>query len=78
MRDKTEAVVLKLSDDQALVLFDWLARFNQKGDQSFEDQAEQRVLYDVESMLEKALTASLDPRYVSLVADARARVRDGE
>jgi hypothetical protein len=71
-------VVLELTPDQALVLFEWLAKFNQQENVQFEDQAEQRVLFDLESMLERTLTAPLDPNYKRLLATARDRVRDGQ
>lgn len=54
-------VVLELSSDEALVLLDWLCRFNALKTSSFEDQAEQRVPWDLEARL---------------VLAARNRVRD--
>ena len=33
-------IEIKLTKDEALVLFDWLSRFNQEHDLKFEDQAE--------------------------------------
>ncbi len=71
-------VTLELTDDEALVLFDWLRRFNHSEAKPFEDQAEQRVLWDMESMLEEALVEPLDANYDRLLAAARARVRDSE
>ena len=65
-------VRLELSGDEALVFFDWLRRFNHTGTKSFEDQAEQRVLWDIESMLESALVEPLDANYDILLATARA------
>ena len=40
---------LKLSHDEAIVFFEWLARFNAFEEHQFEDQAEQRVLWDLEA-----------------------------
>lgn len=71
-------VILELTTDQALVLFEWLARFNQKDDVAFEDDAERRVLFDLESKLESSLTAPLEPNYKELLAAARNQVRDRE
>ena len=51
------------------------SRFN-NGSSDFEDQAEQRVLWDLEAMLEKALVAPLRADYADLLATARERVRD--
>ncbi|MBI3073488.1 MAG: hypothetical protein HYY84_15360 [Deltaproteobacteria bacterium] len=71
-----EPVSLKLSKDEALVLFAWIARFNKREDERFADQAEQRVLWDIEAMLESTLVEPLDPAYDRLLSEARSRVRD--
>ena len=67
---------LELSSDAALVLYDWLTRFNQRDDAAFVDQAEARVLFDLEAMLEKEIVAPLQPDYAALLAQARVNVRD--
>lgn len=69
-------VKLELTSDEALVLYDWLTRFNQRDDADFADQAEERVLYDLEAMLEKVLVAPLQSDYAELLAQARSKVRD--
>jgi hypothetical protein len=74
MADKK--VLLELSRDEALVFFEWLARFNKGKDQQFADQAEQRVLWDLEAMLESELVEPLAPNYDELLTAARSRVRD--
>jgi hypothetical protein len=73
-----EKVRLELSRDEALVLFEWLARFNKADGRDFEDQAEQRVLWDMEAKLESVLVEPFDPKYSELLAQARARVRGPE
>lgn len=70
------SVRIELSVDEALVLHAWVSRFNKREDNEFEDQAEQRVLWDVESLLEESLTEPFLEDYDSLVARARDRVRD--
>ncbi|MGD7708307.1 hypothetical protein [Microlunatus sp. Y2014] len=72
-----DEVSVGLSRDQALVLFEWLARTG-AGDQpaSFEDQAEQRVLWDLEAALEKVLTEPFKSDYRERLEVARSRVRD--
>lgn len=69
-------VVLRLTRDEALVLFDWIVRFNTREGESFSDPAEQRVLWDIEALLESTLVEPFDPQYVRLLAQARERVRD--
>jgi hypothetical protein len=71
-------VSIELTADEALVLFDWLARFNQGDKSTFEDTAEQRVLFDLESKLESSLALPFEPNYKGLLADARNRLRDAE
>lgn len=66
---------LGLTADEALVFFEWLSRYNNGGGE-FEDQAEQRVLWDLEARLEKALVAPLRADYAELLTTARERVRD--
>jgi len=73
--ESEDQVTLVLSADEALVLFEWLSRFN-AGEHEFADQAEQRILWDLESMLESRLVAPFKPDYNALVSAARERVRD--
>jgi hypothetical protein len=72
----SKAVTLSLSNDEALVLFEWITRFNSDAKSAFEDQAEQRVLWDLEAQLESVLTEPLSATYRESLALARARVRD--
>lgn len=67
---------LSLSRDHALVLFDWLSRFNESRRAAFEDQAEERVLWDLQATLESILPEPLSSHYDQLLAAARERVRD--
>lgn len=72
-----DEIPLSLSRDQALVLFEWLARTG-AGEQpsAFEDQAEQRVLWDLEGALEKQLVEQFKSDYRDLLEAARGRIRD--
>lgn len=72
-----EEIALSLTKNEALVSFEFLARFNKKeGMDSFEDQAEQRVLWDLESMLEKQLSDPLRSDYRLIIQRAREPIRD--
>ena len=74
-----DEISLGLSRDQALVLFEWLARtVAREQPAAFEDQAEQRVLWDLEAALEKHLVEPLKSDYRELLEAARRRVRDSE
>jgi hypothetical protein len=68
-------VELRLSPEEALVLYDLLARFADQGAIAIVDPAEARVLWDLQCGLEKRLTEPLDPDYLALLEAARARVR---
>ena len=69
-------VTIELTGDEALVLFDWITRFTQREDEEFENQAEEKVIWQIEAMLEKALVEPFKPDYDRLLAAARAGVRD--
>ncbi|MCK6515667.1 hypothetical protein L6R46_11515 [Myxococcota bacterium] len=75
-RDIKKAVAIELTGDQALVLFEWIRRFNEGDAKDLEDQAEERVLWDIAAMLEKELVEPLAQDYDRLLAEARAAVRD--
>ena len=72
-------VSVSLDRELALVLFDWLARTSVAGwPVSFDDQAEQRALWDLESALESLLPEVLQDHYPERVDRARAQVRDND
>jgi hypothetical protein len=73
---KMPSVRIELSLDAALVLHAWISRINKREDNEFEDQAEQRVLWDVEALLEESLAEPFLNEYDSLLARARDRIRD--
>jgi hypothetical protein len=70
-------VSLTLSDDEALVLFAWLSKFNEEEHPSlFQDQAEQRVLWDLECVLEEVISVTFDKDYLNILSKARENIRD--
>ena len=73
-----ERISLGLSNEEALVFFEWLKRNNVAESYKFEDQAEKRVLWDIEAQLEKILAAPLKDDYSNLLIQARNHVRDQE
>ena len=70
-----DGVTIRLSMDEALVFFDWLATANEK-DALDALPAEKRVLWDIEAMLEPQLPMLFDPNYSALVDVARREVED--
>jgi hypothetical protein len=72
----SEAVRLELTADEALVLFEFLARFDDDGTLALQDQAEEKALWRLQGQLEKQLVEIILPDYKALVAAARDRLRD--
>ena len=72
----TRKVSIELSEDEVLVLFEWLHRINENPQVEFEDQAEQRAAWDLEAALESANPALFSGDYMQRVLAARDRVRD--
>ena len=72
-----EKIDLSLTRDEALVLFEWLAKINSAEDSKlFSDTAEQQVLFNLESLLEEKLVEPFKDDYEQLVIKARERIRD--
>jgi len=69
-------ILVELSHDEALVLFEWLARND--GKLPISDPAEQDVLWRVEGQLEKTLVEPLAANYADAVHAARVRIRDAK
>jgi len=67
---------LNLTEDEALVLFELLSRFSEDSIFGIEDQAEMRALWNLQAVLEQALTEPFLQNYQTLLAAARDRLRD--
>lgn len=73
-----DELVLRLSQAEALVLHDWLARSAEAGAPApFVDDAEPRLLGDLLASLEDAVSQSPRTNPEALLRAARARVREG-
>ncbi|MFZ5828459.1 MAG: hypothetical protein ACOY3P_00135 [Planctomycetota bacterium] len=71
-----EPVHLELTGDEALVLFDFLQRFDDEQTLAIRDQAEERALWNLHCLLQKQLVEIFCPNYDVLLAAARDRLRD--
>ena len=70
-------VSLILSSNEVLVLLEWLTKFNEKEHPLlFEDQAEERILFDLESSLEKVVSETFEENYLEKLTRARQEIRD--
>ncbi|MBM3341712.1 MAG: hypothetical protein FJY56_06325 [Betaproteobacteria bacterium] len=66
-----------LTDDEALVLFDFLARFQEANQLEFEHVAEFIVLSKVRGALEETLVEPFDSQFQTLLRAARKRLSAG-
>jgi hypothetical protein len=72
-------VSINLSNDEAIVLLEWLTKFNQQEhSSSFEDPAEKRVLFDLETNIENQVSDTFKKDYNNILSKARERIRDKE
>lgn len=72
-----QKINLTVTKNEALVLFEFLARFNQTVHPDiFEDQAEQKTLWILEGQLEKQLVDLIRPDYKDIINEARNKIRD--
>jgi len=78
MSDDQE-INITLNKDQALVLFEFVSRFNEANHKDlFHDQAEEKMMWLIEGQLEKILTEPFMPDYMEIIKSARNKIRDNE
>lgn len=74
---QNQDINIKLTKEEAIVLFEFLVRINKNHSSEFiEDQSEQRVLWNIESILEKDLDDTFSDDYQEIIKLAREKVRD--
>jgi len=71
-----DEVSIKLTKDEAIVLFEFLSRYSDKDSLNIEHQAEERALWNLESVFEKELSEPFSKDYGKLLEAARERLRD--
>ncbi len=71
--------VISLSADEALVVFDFLHRWEDSGDLLLRP-GERTALWALSAALERVLAEPFDPQYAEMVEHARARLsaREGQ
>jgi hypothetical protein len=69
-----DEIIVSLTPDEALVLFELLQRFDRTGALSIAHEAENRALWALTSSLEKVLAEPFRGDYASLLAKARSRL----
>lgn len=68
-------IAISLPEDDALIFFDWLARFNE-GNLTTPDDIEKQVLCNIEATLEKLLVEPFAKNYDEIIDSAKSRIRD--
>lgn len=77
--NENKNIAITFSEEEALVLLEWLHNFNEEERPNlFQDQAEQRVLWDMEAELEKVVSVTFDSNYQEVLSKARQKIRDEE
>jgi hypothetical protein len=66
---------ITLSKAEALVLFEFLARFKDSSDVSIRDSAEEVVLWKILGVLESKLADPFAKNYLEILEEARASLR---
>lgn len=75
---QTDDITLKLTKQQALVLFEWLSNADTLEPSIFRHPGEEKVLWKLQGQLEPALTEPFAANYRELLAEARRSVEAGE
>ena len=77
--ETAKLINIEITKNEAIVLFDFLARFNEiEENPVFVDQSEQRILWNLECILETKIEESFGSDYEKLVKQAREIIRDKE
>ena len=78
MTDPGDGVIIQLSRDEALVLFEWLHRCEDEGRLAHAaHHAEQVALWNLSALLERELVEPFSQNYAKLVVEAQERLADG-
>ncbi len=76
MEKKNNDIEIKLTRDEALVLFEFLSRFDESQMLKIADQSEERALWNLHGVLQKQLVEPFNSDYKELLNVARNRLRD--
>lgn len=73
-----DQITLKLTRQEALVFFEWLAKTDDSGELVFQHASEQKVLWTLQGQLESTLHEPFAPSYEAIIAEARRCVEEGQ
>lgn len=71
-------IPISLTKYEAIVLFEFLARFTDNDKLSVEDPAEEQVLWNVHGLLEKVLSEPFSTSWGEILDHARKCIQNGE
>lgn len=78
-KNENKSVTIKFSEEEALVLLEWLHKFNEEERPTLiQDQSEERILFDLEAELETVVSITFDIDYEEALSKARQKIRDVE
>ena len=69
---KSNDYIIKLNNYEVLVFFDWLVKFVENNE--INDEAEQKILYDLECLLESILEEPFMENYKNLIHIAKKSI----
>ena len=69
---KSNDYIIKLNNYEVLVFFDWLVKFAENNE--INDEAEQKILYDLECLLESTLEEPFMENYKNLIHIAKKSI----
>ncbi|MDY6024793.1 hypothetical protein [Bergeyella zoohelcum] len=78
IKEKNKKILMEFSKEESIVFFSWLNYFNENSENMFQDQSEQRVLWDLESSLEKIILDVFSDDYNDKLKKYRELIRDKE
>ncbi len=74
--ENQRSVQFTITADEAIVFFELLQRFSVTNELVIEDQAEERLLWNLCCLSEKQFPMPFDKPYAQLLREARERLRD--
>jgi len=69
-------IEIKVSKDEAIILFEVLTRFSEENNLQIEDEVETKVLWSLQAELEKVLVEPFQENYIEKLNNARNNVRN--
>ena len=74
IRKESNDYILKLNGDEVLVFFEWIVKFNK--DNELSDKAEQKILSNLECLLESVLEEPFMEDYKEIINQAKRYIID--